>query len=253
MQLEQLQNEFLQSIFDPSRGTLASWICDGALAPERRVDIYRNNVFSNYRGALEAVYPVVLRLVGEEYFRQAARRYIKAYPSRSGDIHDFGHQFAQLLSELPGAQELAYLPDVARLEWAYHEVFHAAEHAPLDIARLQAIDSERYGDLLFRLHPAARLLHSAYPVRLIWDANQPDYTGEVAVDLGAGGEHLLVLRRDFVVEVIALPAEDFALLTAFARGERFAEALEHVPPDFDAGAFLTRYAAWRTLVDFVLL
>lgn len=252
MQLGRLQSEFLQSIFDPGREALEPWITPGALMPKKRVAIYRNNVFSNFRAALEAVYPAILRLVGQEFFHHAAQRYIKRYPSLSGDIHHFGREFAELLADLPGAAELAYLPDVARLEWAYHEVFHAAEHAPLDLARLQAVDPERYADLVFKLHPALRLLESPYPIRRIWEVNQPEHQGDPTVDLGQGGEKLLVTRRDFAVEVRVLPAQDFALLRAFADAQPFAAALENAAADFDVSAFLGRYALERVLVDFDL-
>ena len=46
-------------------------IVGGTLSPAARVDIYRNNVFGNYRKALAAPFPVVRRLVGATFCNAA--------------------------------------------------------------------------------------------------------------------------------------------------------------------------------------
>ena len=76
--------------------------------------------------------------------------------------------------------QLAYLPDVARLEWAWHRAFHAADRAPLALERLAAVPPERYGQVRFRLHPSAQFIASDYPLLRIWEVNQPAYAGEAA-------------------------------------------------------------------------
>ena len=251
MQLAQLEQCFLDAVMgrDPS---VANAFHGGDISEKKRLAIYQNNVFSNYRSALEAIYPAVLRLVGEEYFYHATNRYIRNYPSSSGDIHHYGQEFADLLASLPGAVVLAYLPYMARLEWFIHEAFHAANHERLDLSRLQSVAPDDYGNLRFKLHPAARLMKSNFPVRRIWQVNQPDYCGEVTVDLSDCGEALLVMRRDFVVEVAGLSHGEFATLTAFSQGVAFGPAIElalAAEPDFDAGAFLQKHVLHSTLVD----
>ena len=252
IQLAQLEQRFLDGVMGRD-ASVANAFQAGEISAEKHLTIYQNNVFSNYRSALEAIYPAVLRLVGEEYFYHAANRYIRNYPSSSGDIHHYGREFAELLAGLPGAAELAYLPDTARLEWLVHEVFHAANRESLDLSRLQNVAPDDYGKLRFKLHPAARLMKSDFPVRRIWQVNQPDYVGEMAVDLGEGGEALLVTRRDFVVEVAVVSIGEFAILSAFAVSVAFAEAVElalAAQLDFDPGAFLQKHVLNSTLVDF---
>src|SRR5512134_2655165 len=137
------------------------------MVPGARLAIYRNNVVHNYCEALRAVFPVVERLVGEEFFGHAARRYALACPSRSGDIQAFGESFPEFLAALPGAAGLPYLRDTARLEWLVHEAFHAAEHPGVDLELLAGVPAERYPELRFALHPSCRLLASPYPVHRI--------------------------------------------------------------------------------------
>jgi hypothetical protein len=240
--LLRLQHDFSQAMFGAPPAGLAGAIRAGSLSAERRLAIYRNNVFANLRDALRAVYPVVERLVGAEFFDHAANGFIRHCPSVSGDIKDYGEEFAAFLARFPGAETLPYLADTARLEWAYHQVFHAADHAPLALEKLAGVPPDRYGQLRFQLHPASALLASDYPVQRIWETNQPDYRGDETVDLAVGGVKLLLLR----------PGE-FAMLAGFAAGCTVAEAFETalaVDAAFDLDAFLAQHVAGGTIVDF---
>ncbi len=252
MRLAALETLFRDALLSADETILAMFEV-GNLTQRKRLDIYRNNVLSNYRSALKAVYPAILSLVGADYFRQAAQRYIERYPSGSGDIHHYGDDFCDLLASLPGAQELAYLPDVARLEWFIHAAFHAADYERLDLSRLQDIAAEDYPRLRFLLNPAARLMHSDFPIRRIWQVNLPNYQGDQRVDLGEGGENLLVMRRNFVMEAEAIATADAAALSAFQRNEMLGQALDvalAIDADFDVGIFLQRFTLNETIVDF---
>src|SRR5512138_2938316 len=123
-----------------------------------RLQIYRNNFSESLIAALGAVYPVVTQLVGEDYFRQVARLCIAQYPPRSGHLHPFGRELPSVLRAIPSAAELPYLADVAELEWAWHEVYHEADTAPLDPALLQEVPAEQQMNLGLELAPAARLV-----------------------------------------------------------------------------------------------
>ena len=228
----------------------------------RHLQVYRNNVFESLVGALKAVYPVVERLVGTGFFAYAADGYIRRHPPASGNLHDFGDSFAGFLAGFEPARALAYLPDVARLEWAWHRAFHAADRAPLALERLAAVPPEQYGQLRFRLHPSAQPIASDYPLLRIWQVNQPGYAGEaeprhlVHPNLGEfadGGVRLLVARPHMEVIVESLSAGDDALLRAFAAGQRFEDASAAVlaaQPDYDLAAALRRHVARGVIIDF---
>lgn len=252
MRLSAFEQRFRDGVLTDDEGVLSA-IAPGNLSAQKCLSIYRNNIFSNYRGALEAVYPAILSLVGSNYFRQAAQRYVKQFPSYSGDIHHYGESLPELLTNIPGAAELVYLPDVARLEWSIHKAFHAADAESLDLSRLQSIAPENYAELRFVLNPAARLLESPFPIRRIWQVNLPGYVGDQSVDLGEGGGAVLVMRRNFVMEVEDISPVESSMLNAFLREESFSQALEqnlNIDPAFDVGAFLQRYVANETIVSF---
>ncbi len=250
--LLELQRGFRDGVLHSAETEFMQQVRPGRFAPERHFQVYRNNVFESLTNALKAVYPVVERLVGEGFFRYAAASYIPVHRPESGNLHDFGGNFAGFLAGFPPARELVYLPDVARLEWAMQESFHASVGQPLALDALASVPTEQYGNLRFRLQPSARLLASTYPILRIWQANQPDYTGDHSVNLDEGGVKLLVIRHQDV-EIMPLTDGDYALLAAFASGMPFAEAAQAVldaQADFDLTGALARHVQQATLVDY---
>lgn len=250
--LPDLQRAFADAVYADA-DAIVPHVRDGRFPAARLLQVYRHNVFESLTGALKAVYPVVERLVGAGFFAYAADGYIRAHPPASGNLHDFGGRFADYLAGFAPAQDLPYLPDMARLEWAWHRAFHAAEHAPLAFERLAAVAPAEYAALRFALHPSAQLLASDYPLLRIWQVNQPDYAGEPSVDLAEGGVRLLVARPGPDVEIERLSAGDDALLRAFAAGQDFdtaGRAALAAQPDYDLPAALRRYVARGVVADF---
>ena len=257
MPLAALQRDFRTAIADADPAIEAAVRTD-ALGAARRVAIYRNAVRSNWRGALQSIYPVVQKLVGPGFFNEAADRYAEAHPSASGDLHDYGARFGDFLAGYAHARELPYLPDVARLEWALHESFHAEDVEPLVLARLAAVAPDDYGNLAFRVAPCARLIDTAWPILAIWEANQGD--GDLPLDfqLDGGGDWLLVRREGFEARIELLDHADFEFLSAGLAGETLAEAVERpaIATLDDPGAYLLaalqRFVPAGVLYDFSL-
>lgn len=250
--LRSLQLAFAEGVFVPERARLSRRIRANGLPPVRRVQVYHNNMFAALTSALQAVYPVIHRLVGTEFFGFAAAEYIRDYPSRSGNLHGFGDRFPEFLAKLPGAAAVPYLPDVARLEWAYHEVFHAAQGARLDLEGLQAVSATQWDQLGFSLNPASRLLESRYPAVRIWEVNQETYDGDQSVDLAEGGVCVLVLRGDLDIRMYTLGPGEHAWLAALAEGLNITHAYEQarmVEPQFNLDEPLKRHVMRGTLID----
>ena len=245
--LRELQAGFAAALYDRAPAMhFARQVRARDIPAERRLQIYRNNLFAGLTEVLAAVYPVTRRLVGEDYFNQAAHGYITLRPSRSGDVHRYGGRFAAYLGRCPGSETLPYLTDVARLEWGYHCAFHADHQPPLDVNGLRAVPPGDYPQLHLRLQPSARLLSSGYPVLHIWQVNQPDWAGEPTVDLAEGGVRLLLLRQGMEVAFLPLRAGEHAWLQGLTRGLTLSGAQQRAAardPDFDLGAALQRLLA----------
>jgi len=251
--LRDLQAEFAAALFD-ERPEMSARVRAGRFPATQHLQVYRNNVVESLTGALRAVYPVVEKLVGDGFFRYAAHEYLRAHRPRSGNLHDFGDAFASFLAGFAPAAELPYLPDIARLEWAWHQAFHAADAPAFDLARLGAVPAEQHATLRFVLHPSARLLASDFPVVRIFEINQEGYAGDTSVDLGEGGVRVLVIRRELTVSVEPLGAGESELLTTLAGQQPLGVAVQAAlaaQAEFDLSGTLAEHLRRGTLVDFL--
>ncbi len=242
--LEQQKN-FARALFNPpdSLDHLALRAAIGSNVA-RGIAIYRNNVFSNYRRMLSSTYPVIERLVGADFFAAVSHDYIQATPSYSGDVRNYGDQFAEFLANHSHASALRYLKDVARIEWAYHRVMQSSPLEPFEIAKLSSLPHEQLSQIILELSPVCELISSPYPAFTIWQANQPNYSGDENINLDSGHEYGLVLRHEFAVRPLALNAAEFTFLTHLSERQTLADALlaaQASAADFDLQHCLQRH------------
>lgn len=253
--LHDTQRDFARFAFRESEDVPDGIVANG-LEPARRLAIYRHNTLSGLTEALRDVYPVVNRLVGDGFFKRIAHAYIASRPPKSACLLEFGGEFADLIAGFTDARGLAYLPDIARLEWLFHEAYHAENGAPLALPDFALIDPVDYVRLAFKLHPSVRLLASAYPVDRIWFANQPDAPADALIDLGQGGCRLLLFRAELDVALIRLNPAKYLFLSAIAAGDSFMRAVEKVlaqHADFAVPAVLQHWALTGLLTDFYFI
>ncbi|MEP6941866.1 MAG: DNA-binding domain-containing protein [Betaproteobacteria bacterium] len=252
--LRDLQRGLMAATMFGDDAALASLdIASGTLGARSRIAVYRNNIFGNYRKVLAATYPVVRRLVGGPFFDAATEHFVRAYPSTRGDVNGYGGDLAFFLTTYAPARALAYLPDVARLEWAIDQAAIAADASPMDLAALAAVAPELLSELRMRVHPSLRLLVSRFPLLALWQSNQPDHDGDGRVDLESGGESLLVARGADGVAIERIARGAFALLAALSANRTLGDASEAAAvadAQFDLAAALRRLVANQILVAF---
>jgi len=250
LSLRELQLRFTAALFDESgEEAVTPWIRGDEIDAAARVGIYRNNLREGFVNTLALEFPVIQRLVGEDYFRQLAIHFLATHPSRAGNLHHIGGPFAQFLHAGFASSTYSYLPDIAALEWACQEAMVASDSQPLDLSSLRSLSHDAYAQVRFNIHPACRLVRSAYPVLRIWSANQPGVDTEEVIDLGTGPDFVLIRRANDGIELRRLPAGDFAFLEAVAAGATLAGALEAgqgAASDFDLSKALRRCVALAT-------
>jgi hypothetical protein len=179
--------------------------------------VYRNTVRKGCIDALQANFPAVVRVVGEEWFRAAAAVFADAQPPTSPVLLTYGDGFADFLAGFAPAAELPWLAEVARVDRLWSEAHVAADDttlAPADLLQLGSDDLSRIG---LRLHPATRWrFDREVPLHTLWSRNRdPSWTGgEVAWH----GEGVLLTRPHFEVEHEIIDAAGAALLSVCAGG-----------------------------------
>ena len=247
--LRELQLQFVAAMFDES-DAIQAHVRDDGMSAGARLDIYRNNLRECFIKALALGFPVIERLGGVDYFRQLALEFLRAHPSRAGNLHHIGAPFAPFLREKFAGTAYLYFADIAALEWAYQEAQLAADAEPMSPEEFAHVAPEDYERLAFDFHPACHFVQSRYPIVQVWRANRAETLSDEVIDLDGGGDNVLVLRTPECVELHRLPSVRFAFFEALGRGETLGAALERaltVEPDFDPGDALRHLVELRIL------
>jgi hypothetical protein len=210
-------------VLDPAAGAPGDVAGPDGRPTPRRFSVYRNNVIVGLVGTMATAFPAVKRIVGDDFFNVMARAYVSAEPPTSPVLMDYGASFAAFISSFEPASSVPYLAEVARIERAWREAYHAAEAASLGSSDLAGIAEADLPALTFAMHPSLRIVRCAYPALTIWRMNIRD-APVTPVDLRAGGEDALVVRPEAAVDVRQLPAGGAVFLEALASGGSLAEA-----------------------------
>lgn len=217
--LAEAQAAFAAAVLDPDRPVPPGLRAVGEPAGDDRFAVYRNNVMVGLTEGLRDAYPVVCRLVGDEFFRAMAAIFARSRPPRSPVMLEFGAGFAEFVAGFPPVAGLPYLADVARLERAWVEAYHAAEADAAVPAPIEGGVS---------LHPATRLVRSPFPVFAIWEANRGDEEPG-PLELSGEGDNVLVNRPAAEVQACRVSDKAADLIEAvMARASLVSDAGVHL-------------------------
>ena len=215
---------FLAAALDPSAPVPEGVVGADGQPTTKRFDVYRNNIVVGLKDALAAGFPAVQALVGAEFFEAMAAVFVRAHPPQKPMMPLYGAEFAHFIAAFPPAARLPYLADVARLEYALREAYHAGDAPALDPA---ALADPLALTRAVQLAPPVRWLSSPYPVVAIHAAatGGPQPTG--------GAEDVLITRAAYDPTATAFPVGTHRVLTALAAGLPLAAAFAEAPDTLD--------------------
>ena len=251
-----------------------------------RFAVYRNNVAVGLIGALEARYPVLRRIAGDDLFRAMAWAFVRAHRPRSPVMIAYGGEFPEFMAEWNRHREersdaaiqshplgpssldrfayarddddgpaqfhhaAAALPDVARLENAWVEAYHAEDGGVATVGDLAALSPDSLSDTRIAFHPGARLLRFATPAATVWALAQVS-NGSVAPTEGIS-EDALITRPDCDVLVRVLPPGGYDFTLKMREGATLIEAFTALDdPAFDFGTHLVGLVDSGAIASFI--
>ncbi|MGF1722630.1 DNA-binding domain-containing protein [Vibrio kyushuensis] len=165
--LAHVQQQFAKALHYEATGEECQVVSDHFSADER-MQIYRNNFIIGLSEVLEATYPMVDKLVGEECFSQLARQHVLTHPLKNGDVTYYGEGFDEAIEQFPAVVEAApYLTEVARFEWSLdkaQQIFSQEKNSTdvQPLANLAQLSSDEHSLLQFHLAPSVRPFSSNY-------------------------------------------------------------------------------------------
>jgi len=228
---------FASGLLDPTRQTPSRVTGPSGKAATKRYDVYRNNVTVSLIDALAAVYPAVQRITGMDFFRAMARFHIRATPPASPLLFEYGHEFPAFIAQYEYARPMPWLADVARIERAWLDAYHAPDMRPLAINALGSVPHDQLAAVTFEAHPATRIVRSEFSAVSIFAANR-DAALQSRIDASAP-EDALITRPDFEVVVRRLPPGGAKFISSLMSGRTLGEAAAEAQDgsaSFDIGA-----------------
>ena len=237
------QSAFAHALLDPGAAVPAGLVDPQGRPAPRRFSVYRNNVVTSLTGALEAAFPTVRKLVGDEFFAAMAGVFLRAHPPRSRILMLYGAAMPKFLETFQPVAHLGYLPDIARLDQAMRESYHAADSAPLPKTDFQRLLGEDIAAFRLTLAPALRLVRSRWPIHAIWTANH-----ESGPPPQTGAQDVAILRPEFDPRPMLLPPGGAAFLTGLEMGLTLGDSLDLAGDGFDLPATLGLLIAGRAIV-----
>jgi hypothetical protein len=210
----------------------------------KRFDVYRNNVTVSLREALETGFPATARLLGEQNFNAIATGYLRANPPSSPLMMLYGGGFPRYISAVPALAKLAYLRDVARLEYALRQSYHAEDVPAFDPDRLASFPPELLNNARLQFAPATQVVLSQWPIHAI----RAKALGETTDNPPGVAQPTLVTRPEFDPILTPLPTDQADLLASLIAGKTLAEA-STLHPTADLGQLLGTLLATKALTD----
>ena len=206
---------------------------DGAPA-SKRFDVYRNNVAVSLSDALEAAFPVVRKLVGDEFFRAMAGVYLRKHPPKTPLMMFYGDAMPQFLSRFEPAKSIGYLPDIAKVELAIRHAYHAADASPIAQQALGEIAPDALMGAKLRIAPATQTVTSDYPIHAIYRANTIANAPKPVMQ----AEAVLITRAGFDPELNPINAAAATCIDALKAGQSLGQAMATADDSLDLGAVL---------------
>ena len=228
---------FSSALLDPEQATPECVAGLNGKTATKRYNVYRNNVTLSLMEALASIFPAVQRITGVEFFRAMARFHVRANPPRSPLLFEYGCDVPDFIERYEYARSLPWLADVARIERAWLDCYHAADAEPLRATVMAAVPADRLAELVFLPHPAVRIVRSSFSAVSIFAANRnEEQTGQIQA---GDPEDALITRPAHDVVVRHLPAGGATFLTRLIEGFPLAVAVSaalEVAPIFDLSA-----------------
>jgi hypothetical protein len=201
------------------------------LSPVEQLEIYREQFWLRHTASLVEDFPGVSGILGQADWEPLVESYLEAEVPQSWTLRDLGRGFPEHVASRQGLAHHALCRDMARLEWAFIELFDAPEAPPLDLGKLARLAPGTLETGQIILSPALGLLAVDYPVadlrlRLLAARSQPD---AARVDIPEPEPQQLVLYRAGDRRLYHRPVgpEAFALLEGLRRGLSLVAACEH--------------------------
>lgn len=229
MRLKQMQQNFASALLSDDR-QITDCLMASRFTPNQLVQLYRNNFYISLGEILSDTFPVVRELVGDEFFAQLGKAYIKVHPPTAGSVTHFGQQLPDYIGQIPQTQALPYLGDIAHLEWERTRLgnqWPVTKTFPFE--KLGTLSTSQWPQVIFKLSANVTLLNSNFAILDIFNGVRAADIDNV--DINKPQQILLTGSAKTNVSTIELTADIYRFLSSASEGKPLTETT--LPADFE--------------------
>ena len=239
---------------------LATWVLDGrdvglerwvAVPPgvdvSTRLGVYSDGYPARLREALLEAFPAVAKILGDGSLASMVERYRPQVPTGWCNLNFVGRALPNFLLSDRLAEELPFLPDLARLEWCVVECFHARVGEPFDLATAASWELDDWARARIAFQPGVALVSSPWPIHELRAARERERS-EIDVDLVGRPQSVWVYRQGFEVVTELLDEVEAGIAQGLLEGRTLGDVMRQVEAEgADAGSVLDLFARFATL------
>ncbi len=242
MNPQKIQQNFASHIFKKSDQKILQEIPYSKQEALARLNIYRNNVLGGFESALSSTFSITKKIAGAEKFAELVQKYCQKFPSKSGNLNDFGQDFPKFLSRY----KPLYLKDLSQLELLHHQDYLAEKYeVNFDLEKFKNLPIEKFTQLTFELNPSSILFSSKFAVFSIWKKEK---------------EIKNFLKPECVMafsnQIFLLTAEEFLFLSLIQKQKNLYQIYKMIckkmKKEVDVGKLINRFISTGVIVSFKL-
>ncbi len=215
--LAEIQNQFWSGLKYSDNEIISAIHESDDFKSTDRFGVYRSNARYLHVSVLISVFPVCEKILGNENFKQIAKKYFNDNPSCSPDLNEYGEYFPSylygLIMQRAELEEYKYLVDLAQLEWNRQKAYFCDDAVDLDMTVFQQSCERMGGEIVFSLQPGISILETQFPIVALWEMYQSGSI-EKEVKFIQQSEYLCVYRKEFQVQHEKIDADIFNLMKA---------------------------------------
>ena len=196
---------------------------------EARLAVYAEGYQVRLREALAEAYEAIHHILGGDAFGALAREYARRYPSHDYNLSFAGRHLPDYLPQSSWAERLPFLPDLARLEWAVCQAFHAFEQPPIDPAQYASWSLEDWQRACVSLQPSVGVVVSNWPILDLWAARTAPREA-IDIQLESRPQSVVVFRQDVRVRAECVTPLQAALIDGLRQGRTLGDVCADVAP-----------------------
>jgi hypothetical protein len=222
--LQNFQVDFAQAIITGEEpATLLKEIIPAGTLPDgsAALAVHRDGYYFRLTEALGETFEGCWYLLGDDDFFTLCRDYIEKNPSGSYNLSNYGEEFPLFISQHHFASEHPYLLDVARLDWAFMEIFHAPTHQPISLNILQQLSVEQLESSKVIFGSAVNLLTLDYSVLPLWKSRTLELLDDTDKDTLEPNQiinHLLLYKMEEQIYINQITSAQFNTLSLLMVG-----------------------------------